>query len=143
MTTEKVSAVSDSYRCKRIARRFLESINRGDRTQLRELLADDVLWVVPKSAVAPYAGEHRGAEHVIDLMLSAVANSFDATGVRHEVRLALAEDDWVMLETVMRAMHVDGRRYENEYVFLLRLAGDCIAEIREHVDTAYAVRFFG
>jgi ketosteroid isomerase-like protein len=132
----------DSWHSKQLARSFLESINRGDHARLRELLADDVLWVVPKSAVPPYAGEHRGAEHVIDLMLSAVATSFDATGVRYEVRLALAEDDWVMLETVMRGVHVDGRHYENEYVFLLRLSGDCIAEIREHVDTAYAVRFF-
>lgn len=134
--------MKDSCHGKQIALRFLESINRGDRAQLRELLADDVLWVVPKSAVPPYAGEHRGAEHVIELMLSAVMNSFDANGVKHEVRLVLAEDDWVMLETVMRGMHVDGRRYENEYVFLLRLVGDCIVEIREHVDTAYAVRFF-
>ena len=131
-----------SFLGKQIAISFLDSINRGDRAQLRKLLADDVLWVVPKSAVPPYAGQHRGAEQVIDLMLSAVMSSFDANGVRHEISLALAEDDWVMLETVMRATHVDGRPYENEYVFLLRLAGDRIAEIREHVDTAYAVRFF-
>lgn len=135
--------MTDSFHAKQMALRFIEHINRGARADLRELFADDVLWVVPKSAVPPYAGEHRGAEHVIDLMLSAVMNSFDANGVKHEVRLALAEDDWVMLETVMRGKHVDGRCYENEYVFLLRLAGDCIVEIREHVDTAYAVRFFG
>jgi len=135
--------MGDSSQNEQTGRRFLESINRGDRAALRELLASDVIWVVPKSAAAPYAGEHRGAEQVIDLMLSAVANSFDAAGVRHEVRLALADGDWVMLETVMCGTHVDGRRYENEYVFLLRMTGDRIAEIREHVDTAYAVRFFG
>ncbi len=135
--------MNESDHRKEIARAFLDSINRGDRAQLNGLFADDVLWVVPKSAVAPYAGEHRGAEHVINLMLSAVAKSFDANGVKHEVRLMLAEDDWVMVETVMRATRLDGgSRYENEYIFLLRLDGDRIAEIREHVDTAYAVRFF-
>lgn len=47
-----------------------------------------------------------------------------------------------MLETVMSGMQVEGRRDEKQYVFLLRLTGDRIPAIREHVDTAYELRLF-
>jgi ketosteroid isomerase-like protein len=63
--------------------------------------------------------------------------------VRHRVLLSMADEHRVMVETNMTAMQGTGREYSNFYVFILECRGGLIREIREHVDTAYAVEFFG
>jgi uncharacterized protein len=127
---------------KDIAQALIAAINRGDRAGMLELLAPDVVWQVPRSAVAPYAGEHHGAAHVTEMMLGAVTHSFDANGVDHVPGLVIAEGEWVLVETRMTAAKPDGRRYDNDYAFVLRIVDGRIRVIREHVDTATAVQFF-
>jgi len=129
-------------RNKNIAHAFIAAINLGDRARMLELLATDVVWQVPRSAVPPYAGEHHGAAHVTGMMLGAVTHSFDANGVDHVPGLVIAEGEWVLIETRMTAAKADGRRYENDYAFVLRIEDGRIHVIREHVDTATAVQFF-
>lgn len=126
-----------------LALRFFGALNNADRPALQLLLDPAVVWQVPKSAVEPYAGEHHGAEKVIDMMLAAVEHTFDSKGVYHQVLLTVAEGDHVVVETRMQADQPDGRHYDNQYVFVFRIENGRIVTIREHVDTAYAVNFFG
>jgi len=127
---------------RKLARTFLEAINSDDRDHMLSLVNERVLWSVPASAVPPYAGDHRGAELVVDMMLSAVRNTFTPGTVRHEILRTVAEGDTVVIETRMQATQPDGRRYDNQYAFVFTIVHDRIAEIREHVDTAYALLFF-
>ena len=48
-----------------------------------------------------------------------------------------------MGRTRLTATHLDGRQYDNRYVFVFEFLDGRIAELREHVDTVYAARFFG
>ncbi|HZO08849.1 MAG TPA: hypothetical protein VFC77_05690, partial [Myxococcota bacterium] len=57
------------------------------------------------------------------------------------VRAAAGHGDLLLAETRMRASTPAGD-YENWYCFVLGFREGRIAEIREHVDTLTAVRFF-
>lgn len=126
-----------------LALRFFGALNNADWSALQEILAPAVVWQVPKSAVEPYAGEHHGAEKVIDMMMASVEHTFDSKGVYHQVLLTVAEGDHVVVETRMQADQPDGRHYDNQYVFIFKIEEEHIVLIREHVDTAYALNFFG
>jgi len=126
---------------KRAVAEYFAAIGRGDRATMRRLVDDDLVWVVPKSAPAPFGGAHRGAERVIDLMLGAVAEAF-LPGTQHtELTALVGEGELVMAEAHMRARAPRGE-YDNWYCFVVRFSGGRIAEIREHVDTIAAARFF-
>lgn len=133
----------DTQHNKALARRFFEGLHRADRAALLALVQPDLTWVVPKSAVEPYAGTHDGAEHIVALMLDAVARAFEPGSAHHELLLCLAEGDTVVAETRMTARRPDGAEYDNHYVFIFECRDGRIGQIREHVDTAYAIRFFG
>ena len=126
---------------KRAVAEYFAAIGRGDREAMRRLVADDLVWVVPSSAPAPFGGEHRGAERVIGRMLGAVAEAFLPGTQQTELTALVGEGELVMAEAHMRARAAHGE-YDNWYCFVVRFRGGRIAEIREHVDTIAAARFF-
>ncbi|MEZ4282683.1 MAG: nuclear transport factor 2 family protein [Myxococcota bacterium] len=133
---------------KRLVEAYFRAIERGDRAALIGLFDPEVRWRVPKGAIAPYGGLHRGAERIAEMMLGAVGTAFVPGTQRIEVRLMLAEGDVVVAETRMTAKRPPRAGapvpdYENDYVFVVELSGDAIVEIREHVDTRYAAEAFG
>ena len=127
----------------RMAEAYFETVCAADETGLRALFADDVRWRIPKGAIPPYGGVHRGADTVVEMMLGAVGASFVAGSQRFEVKTTLIGDAVVCKETEMTAEGVDGRAYRNDYTFFFDFADGRIQEIREHVDTRYAAEFFG
>ena len=127
---------------KRLALAFFEALGRADRSALMGLVHPDFRWVVPQGAVL-HAGVHEGAERVFDAMLTAVGETFQPGSQRTEMGLVVGEADAVFCEARVRARGVDGRDYDNVYVFVFEFRGDRIAELREHVDTRYAAEFFG
>lgn len=127
----------------RMAEAYFEAVCAGDAEGLRALFADDVRWRIPKGAIPPYGGVHRGADTVVEMMLGAVGASFVEGSQRFAVATTLIGDDVVCKETEMTAEGVDGRSYRNDYTFFFVFGDDRIVEIREHVDTRYAADFFG
>jgi len=133
-----------------LARAYFEAIERGDRGGLVALFHPDVCWRIPKGAIAPYGGMHRGAEKIADMMLGAVGTAFVPGTQRIEVRLMLAQGDVVIAETRMTAKRPprpgSGEAvpdYDNDYVFVFEIGNGRIVEVREHVDTRYAAEAFG
>jgi ketosteroid isomerase-like protein len=126
---------------KRAFAAYFDALGRADRAAMRALVTDDLVWVVPPSAPAPFGGVHRGADAVIDMMLGAVSGAFLPGSQRTEFRVAVGEGDAVMAEARIRARAAHAE-YENWYCFVVEFRGGRIAEIREHVDTIPAARFF-
>ena len=129
-------------------RAYFEAIERGDRSALVALFHPEVRWRVPKGAIPPYGGMHRGAQKIAEMMLGAVGTAFVPGTQRIEVRLMLAEGDVVVAETRMTAKRPARAGqplpdYDNDYVFVVELEAGKIVEIREHVDTRYAAETFG
>lgn len=132
-----------SEEMKSLALRYFAAVCAADPDELRALFADDVRWRIPKGAIPPYGGIHRGADKIIEMMLGAVGHSFVAGSQKFSVLTMLVGDRVVCAETEMTARTPDGRDYRNDYTFFFEFDGDRISEIREHVDTRYAADFFG
>lgn len=128
---------------KKLAERFFDAISSADRAELLQIFAPDINWVVPQSAVPPFAGRHQGAEKIAGMMLDSVSVVFVANTVRHRILLSMADENRVIVETNMTARQAGGAEYCNFYVFIFECGNGLIREIREHVDTAYAIKFFG
>jgi ketosteroid isomerase-like protein len=130
---------------KRALRELLEAIEAGDRARIAALFAKDARWVIPRSAPPPHAGTHHGAEHIADMMVSAIEGSFVSSSIDWRPGRMVGEGDLVMAEANLRARTPGGETYDNEYVFVAEFdpASRAIVELREHVDTKYAASFFG
>lgn len=125
-----------------LAQRFLAATRENNREELLRLLDPDLLWSVPKGAIAPFGGTHRGAENVANMMLASVEGAFVPGSVAHRILLTMSDDRHVMMELNLRAKTPDGRDYDNYYVFVFAIRNGRITEFREHVDTRYAASFF-
>jgi ketosteroid isomerase-like protein len=125
------------------AERFFAAITAADSATMLALLDPQVEWLVPKTAAPPYGGRHRGAQKIVDMMLQSVKATFLPGTVIHNVLMWMSDDTRVIAETNMTARQANGREYNNFYVFIFEFRDGLITEIREHVDTAYAVQFFG
>lgn len=59
------------------------------------------------------------------------------TGIAITPGLIIAQGDSVMIEATSYAKLVNGRVYDNRYIFLFHFAGDAIREVREYSDSAH------
>jgi len=133
MTDDEMNAMAEAY---------FRTVCAADAEGLRALFADNIRWRIPQGAIEPYGGTHQGADKIVDMMLGAVDQSFEAGSQRFEVVTTLIGDDVVCKETKMSAIAPDGREYCNDYTFFFVFRDELISEIREHVDTRYAAGFF-
>jgi ketosteroid isomerase-like protein len=111
-----------------------------DREALRAMFTDDVRWWVPISgekrglAVRPLAGADALSEMLTSLSLKLYERnrSWTLQHVIADENMAAAQ---VELTTTLAS---NGKPYRNVYVYVFRIEDGKIAEIWEHVDTAYA-----
>jgi ketosteroid isomerase-like protein len=129
---------------KQTLRALLAAIEVGDAERIESLFLPEAHWVIPRSAPEPYAGTHVGAKKIAEMMVGSIAQSFVAESVDWRPGLMVGEGDHVMAEANLRASTPGGEVYDNHYVFVAELdsASGRIAELREHVDTKYAAKFF-
>jgi ketosteroid isomerase-like protein len=126
---------------KELVRNFFAAMGRGDRQALAAMLAEDARWVIPQAAPA-HAGTHIGREHILDIMLGSIPKIFVPGTNRLDIHALIAEGDYVAAPARVTATTPQGRQYDNQYVFIFRMAGGVIAEFHEHLDTRYAAAFF-
>ena len=122
---------------KQVVRDQFAAMERQDADAQRALMTDDVRWWVPQSA-AEFAGIARplaGKEAVFGLIGNPGAYFSEMHWTIDQV---VAERDHVAVHAHMQGRTASGNDYLNHYHWLYRLEGGLIAEIWEHVDTAYA-----
>ena len=123
---------------------LLKAIEASDRTAIEALFLPDARWGIPMGAPEEVAGTHQGAAKIAEMMVGAIGSSFVGSTVDWRPGLIVGEGDVVMLEANLRATTPEGEVYDNHYVFVAEFDPQTarIAELREHVDTSYAARFF-
>ncbi len=119
---------------KAIVRRLFEVLPAGDPDALGRILTDDVRWGFPGSVT------RRGVPRVVhrrDAAVAIVAPSWrpgeTTTWTLHRV---VAEGDLVAVDATRTKRFDDGTVLAIAYAFFVRVAGDAVAEIVEHHDTA-------
>ena len=118
---------------------------RFDRATIVDQLTPDAKWWVPVS------GAQRGiatrpiesGQTIADILTSTLSTQLYSKERTWTVEYVVADDEvgaaQVHLSTTLAA---SGTPYDNTYAYIFRFAGGKIAEIWEHLDTAYAFALF-
>jgi ketosteroid isomerase-like protein len=132
-----MAGTSDVESNKQVVREQMAAMDRVDTDAQAALMTDDVRYWVPQSAttVGGLARPLVGKEAVLGLLGNAKA-FFSETHIT--IDQMVGEGDYVAVHSHMQGRTASGNDYLNQYHWLFRLDGGRIAEIWEHLDTAYA-----
>jgi uncharacterized protein len=120
---------------KKLASQFFARFDANDVAGALDCLAEDATWwIAGKPGARASAGSYgkRKIARLLDDMFSRLKD-----GMRMSVKGAIAEADKVAVEVESRGELKNGRVYNNEYHFLLRMRDGKIAEVREYLDTQH------
>jgi ketosteroid isomerase-like protein len=118
---------------------ILDAITRcagGDSAAFVALLADDVTWTT--RGTTTWSGSFHGRADVLAMLRT--VNSFYDARWRATVGRVIAGGDTLAIELVGNNQLRDGRRYDNQYCWIVRHAGGMIRELIEYGDTALIER---
>jgi hypothetical protein len=121
---------------KRIAAELFERFSAGDIAGVLALMTDDVTWRIPgKPELSPAAGiyEKERLGRLFRRMLSQLES-----GLQMSVLGSIAEGDHVAVEVESSGDLRNGRRYRQQYHFLIVFRDGKIATVREYLDTQHA-----
>lgn len=119
---------------------FLIALVNDDSIAMRPLVADDVKWWVPQSAVLAF-GLVRPLEgwEQVPWFGGAGWKGFKPGTSQVTIHHLVAEDEFVSAHYNRRAVRANGNDvYDAEYNILFRFRDDLIVEVWEVVDTAQA-----
>jgi uncharacterized protein len=118
------------------ARRFFELFSASDIDGALALMTEDATWRIPgKKEHSPTAGVYNKERigRLFRRMIEALTNGLTMT-----VHSSLAEANSVALEVTSSGDLKNGRRYRQEYHFLMEFRDGKICAVREYLDTQHA-----
>jgi len=121
---------------KAVAHRLFERFTASDIDGVMALMTDDATWLIPgKKELSPTAGlySREKIEKLFRRMLEGLAG-----GLRMTVVSSMAEGERVALEVTSSGDLKNGRRYRQEYHFLIEFRDGKICAVREYLDTQHA-----
>lgn len=109
------------------------------------MVADEFVWRWPPSMAEIFENSdasQRGREGLarLEYLDRALYANYQAGETATNVHFLIAEDDVAVMEFDAAFTTHEGEQYHNEYCLVVRVAGDKIAEVREHADTLYSHR---
>ena len=109
---------------------FMDAMAARDLDAMKRHLVDEPVWRVLHS-------EHRGMAGV-EWILNAASNLYRSETLEREIQAVVADDDRVVVQSILRGQTAAGDDYENYYVFIAEMTDGRIAVIWEYLNTAYA-----
>jgi ketosteroid isomerase-like protein len=122
----------DAARNKEILQEIFAATARGNTLPFVAALADDVVWTIIGTTAWSRSYDGKGA--VLAELLAPLAEQMDGT-MRITAQRFIAEGDLVVVEAQGHNATKAGKRYENTYCWIFRMADGRIAEIKEYADT--------
>ena len=123
-----------------LVRALVQAIGTRDREALTALLDEDVRWSWPASVSIRWGWPRPvvGRDETL-ARLAPEVSAFRDGSTTWEVLQVLVDGDRVAVAVERRATRADGRPYNVEYVFLLRVVNGRIVEALDTLDTALAL----
>ncbi len=116
------------------------ALAQGRVGPLFEAMAEDVTW--RWMGVNQWSRTFEGKQLVVDKLFGGATESLPAnSGI--ELRRVHADGNFVVVEHTGRNELPDGRRYDNNYCWVLRFQDGLIQEVREYMDTQLVTETFG
>jgi uncharacterized protein len=116
------------------------AMSQGRVAPLFEAMAEDVTW--RWMGVDQWSRTFEGKQIVVDKLFGGAAETL-APSSSIEVRCVHGDGDCVVVEHSGRNELSDGRRYDNNYCWVLRFQDGLIQEVREYMDTQLVTETFG
>ena len=121
------------------AKRFLEYLAKTDFDNLRQLLADQMQYILPGKS--PLATHLTSAAELSDFLHSAFSGK--VAQAKFEILNITAEDNRVAVEATGLFEFKNGLIYENIYHFLFHFNDlNKITQLTEHMDSYHATKLF-
>lgn len=121
-----------------LVQRFFDTLSTGDFEKIGEFFDDDSQWGNGSTAARAPA---KGREGIIEGLLKPVRlGLFQEGDPKVIVKRLVVEGDWVAAETNGVGTMKNGAPYDNNYAWMIQVAGDKLRSLTEYMDTAYAQR---
>lgn len=117
---------------KELVRRLYAEVGRGNAQPFLDALADDMRWTLIGST--KYSGTFEGKQAVLDRLLMPALGQLEGP-LAIEPENFIAEGDLVVMQAKGKARTRSGKRYDNTYCYVFRIANGKIQEITEYCDT--------
>ena len=130
-TTERWTVTNEE-----LVRTFFATLSAGDLEGVRGFFDEDSTWFIVATGI-PGAGEHSGADAIVDGFLAPVRGLFEPGQPKVEIVRLVGDGDLVAVEATGRGRFLDGREYDNRYAYWIEIAGDRIRTIKEYMDSSY------
>jgi ketosteroid isomerase-like protein len=118
----------------------MAAMTRGEVAPLLALLADEVRW--RWMGVGQWSRTFEGKQAIVDTLFGGATEQLGPAS-RVVVSHLHADGDTVIVEHVGRNVLPDGRRYDNQYCWVLRFQDGLVREVREYMDTQLVTETFG
>ena len=120
-------------------RTFMEAMARADLQPFFDAMADDVSW--RWMGVRTWSKTFHGKQSVVDDLFGGAGEALDDS-FSVEVHQIIVDGDHVVVEHTGRNATPDGRRYDNNYCWVLTFGGGLLREVREYMDTQLVTETF-
>jgi ketosteroid isomerase-like protein len=125
---------------KKLVETMFGELSRGNPEGYLAGLADDVQFTI--IGKTKFSGLFDGKKNVIEKLLGPLAAQLDG-GLTVSPEHIVAEGDTVVMQAQGRSKTKSGKRYDNTYCIVFRIAGGKIAKITEYLDTEMVTEAFG
>jgi ketosteroid isomerase-like protein len=119
---------------------IMDAMSRGQVAPLFDAMAEDVTW--RWMGVSQWSRAFDGKQIIIEKLFGGETKTLGPSS-RVEVRCIHADGDCVVVEHSGRNELPDGRRYDNNYCWVIRFKDGSIQEVREYMDTHLVTETFG
>ena len=124
---------AETERNRRTVRELFDAMNHADVARLDALYADDFeIWT---AGALPISGTRTRAQALEGMRY---IDAMFPDGIHFEITGMTAEGDRVAVEAVSDGIHASGKRYHNQYHFLLIVRDGKIHHFKEYMDTMHA-----
>ena len=118
---------------RQLIERIFAQLAQGNGRALVDAMDDDFCWTLTGSSA--WSGTWRGKQAVREQLLAPLFAQFEGTYTNTAERF-IAEGEHVAVLCRGRVSTRAGKRYDNSYCFVFRLADGQLKEVVEYLDTA-------
>jgi hypothetical protein len=130
----------DATENKRIMQEVFADLARGNGKPFVERMADDFCWTI--TGTSRWSRTYRGKQAVLAELLQPLFARF-ADRYTNTAHRFIADGDHVVVECRGHATTRAGVPYDNQYCYVIRMAGGRMKELTEYMDTELVSRVLG
>src|ERR1700683_3409804 len=125
---------------KELIRNTFAELAKGNTAAFLGAMSDDVKFHLP--GTPRFSGTFNGKKELTEKLLAPLSAALKE-GVAITPYNLIADGDFVAMQGQGKALAKNGKRYDNHYCHVFRIAGGKIKEVTEYLDTALVDSVFG